>query len=71
MAELKGNERPHRVSVTVGYTRNMGNFESLRIDVGLEADGYGDPSRTYAKVKSWCEAKLVEAMDEVEAELKK
>jgi hypothetical protein len=27
-----------RVSMMIGYTRNMGNFESLRLDVGIEID---------------------------------
>ena len=60
----------HRVKVNVGYTRNMGNFESLRLDIGLEVDGVGKPSDTFEKAWEWTEAKLVEKMAEVEAALK-
>lgn len=60
----------HRVKVTLGYTRNMGNFESLRVDIGLEADGTGNPNDTFDKVYGWTERKLLEKVAEVEAELK-
>lgn len=30
--------RPDRISVTLGETINMGNFESKRIDAGLSTD---------------------------------
>lgn len=48
----------------------MGNFESLRLDIGLEVDGVGKPSDTFEKAYAWAEAKLVEKMNEVEAALK-
>jgi len=64
-------EKPgHRVKVTLGYTRNMGNFESLRVDIGLEADGTGNPNVTFDKVYAWTEQKLLEKVAEVESELK-
>jgi len=64
-------EKPgHRVKVTIGYTRNMGNFESLRVDIGLEADGTGNPNETFDKVYGWTERKLLEKVAEVENELK-
>jgi hypothetical protein len=63
-------ELGHRVKVTIGYTRNMGNFESLRVDIGLEADGVGNPNKTFEKVYSWTEGKLLEKVAEVEQELK-
>jgi hypothetical protein len=74
MSELKDEARKqplmHRVKVNVGYTRNMKNFESLRVDIGLEQEGYGHPNNTFDKVYEWCEEKLVEKMQELEAELK-
>lgn len=60
----------HRVKVSIGYTRNMGNYESLRVDIGLEADGTGNPNDTFDKVYGFAERKLLEKVDEVEAELK-
>jgi hypothetical protein len=47
----------------------MGNFESLRLDIGLEIDGVGKPSDTFQKAWEWTEAKLVEKMKEVEETL--
>jgi len=48
----------------------MGNFESLRIDIGLEVDGYGNPSETFDKAYAWAESKLVDKTTEVEESLK-
>jgi len=47
----------------------MGNFESLRVDVGLEIDGTGNPTPTFDKAYQWVEEKLLEKVNEVEAEL--
>ena len=63
-------ERAHRVSVSMGYTRNMGDFESLRMDVGLEADGTGDPNVTFTRVKNWVQTKMLENFREVEDQLR-
>lgn len=49
----------------------MGNFESLRVDVGLELDGVGNPNATFEKAWTWTEAKLVEKVAEVEEALTK
>ena len=72
MSELESKKAAsaHRVKVSVGYTRNMGNFESLRIDVGLELDGIGNPDPTFDKAYRWAEGKLLEKAAEVEDELK-
>lgn len=73
LSENESNQTPslnHRVKVMVGYTRNMGNYESLRVDIGLDMDGEGNPNATFDKVYSWCEKKLIEKVNEVEAELK-
>ena len=70
MSELKDTRPAHRVKVTLGYTRNMGNFEYLRVDIGLEADGTGNPNVTFEKVYAWAEEKLLEKVAEVEDELK-
>lgn len=72
MAELKEpNQTAHRVKVSVGYTRNMGNYESLRVDIGLDLDGVGNPNATFDKAWNWSQEKLIEKMAEVEAELEK
>jgi hypothetical protein len=73
MAELtvRGDIPKHRVSVSAGYTKNMGDFESLRVDVGLEIDGKpGEtPEQTYLRAAEWVEKKLVDKVDEVTKEL--
>jgi hypothetical protein len=48
----------------------MGNFESLRVDISLEADGFGHPNTTFDRVYSWTEEKLLEKVREVEGQLK-
>jgi hypothetical protein len=57
------------VKVNVGTTINTGNFESLRVDVGLEVDGVGDPTPTFEKAWAWAEKKLVEKAHEIKDEL--
>jgi hypothetical protein len=75
MAELKQTTievTPPRVRVAVGYTKNMGDFESLRYDVAVEASPINgeNTSETYNRVSEFVEKKLVEKMTELEAELK-
>lgn len=61
-----------RVTVTMGFTRNMGNFESLRIDVGLEASRLNgeDSKDTFNRVYSFVEERLMEKFSETEQALK-
>lgn len=61
----------HRVKVQVGTTINTGNFENLRVDIGLEVDGVGDPTPTFEKAWTWAEEKLVEKTHEIKDELDK
>ena len=65
------SELNHRVKVSVGYTRNMGNFESLRVDIGCEVDGNGqNPNETFEKAYQWAETKLIAKIDEVEKDIR-
>ena len=36
MSDLKEEREPARVRYTVGFTKNVGNFESLRMEVAVE-----------------------------------
>lgn len=65
MSEL--TEKTHRVTYAVGYTANMGNFESLRVDLSLALDGVGNPNETLAKVSKWVEDNLGTRVAEVRA----
>lgn len=60
-----------KVNVTLGYTMNVGNFQSLRIDIGIEdqlrdgehvQEGF---DRVYAFVEEQLGKKLQEAKAEV------
>lgn len=65
------NEQPNRVSVSIGFTKNMGDFESLRVDVGLSSDKMPDESTAdaFRRVKDFVKGALVEAVNEAVAEV--
>lgn len=70
MSELTSDLSVHKVTVALGYTFNMGDFESFRVDVGLQASGKGHPDETFQKVYDWCEKKLIKEAQETREELK-
>lgn len=61
----KKPEKKHIVNYELTWTRNMGNFESLKVTVGLSQDGFGHPDATMAKVREWVESNLGTAVEEV------
>lgn len=65
MSELQERGAKHTVQYDISWTKNMGNFESLKINVGLSLEGYGNPAPTLAKVRAFVEEKLGEAVAEV------
>lgn len=72
MAELvEGPE--HTVKVNLGYTKSMGagTYEFVRVDIGLDVKGHGNPSETFNKAYDWAESRLIEKVDEMVKELKK
>ena len=70
MSELHDDLTIHKVSVSLGFTKNLGDFNSLRADVSLEASGKGHPDATFNKVYDWVESKVAEKLAEAEATLK-
>ena len=60
-----------KVSVALGYTINLGNFQSLRIDLGVEdAERDGENiNDAFARVYSFVEEKLTEKVKEASSEL--
>ena len=61
-----------KVSVALGYTLNVGNFQSLRIDLGIEdsrRDGE-NISEAFERVYEFVETKLTEKVKEASAEIK-
>lgn len=60
-----------KVNVTLGYTLNLGNFQSLRIDLGIidsRRDGE-TVNEAFDRVYSFVEQKLTEKVNESKAEL--
>ena len=68
----KMENEPKKVSVTLGYTLNLGNFQSLRLDLGVvdsKRDGENTDQafeRVYKFVEDKLTAKIVEAQSEAE-----
>jgi len=63
-----------KVKVSLGYTLNLGNFESLRIDVGVEDFVIGDENldgamiQTYKYVEEVLTLKVKEAKAELDGQ---
>ena len=66
------NNDETKVSVTLGYTLNLGNFQSLRIDLSVtdnkrEGENTNDAfERVYAFVEAKLQEKVAEAQGEIE-----
>lgn len=60
-----------KVSVTLGYTLNLGNFQSLRVDIGVTDNVRNNENTNDAmnRVYDFVEAKVVEKVQEAKAEL--
>jgi hypothetical protein len=60
-----------KVNVTLGYTLNLGNFQSLRLDLGV-VDNKRDGETTneaFERVYKFVEDKLTEKINEAKVEL--
>lgn len=58
-----------KVNVALGYTLNLGNFQSLRIDIGIE-DTVRDGENAedgFSRVYEFVENKLIEKVKEAQA----
>ena len=68
----KMENEPTKVSVTLGYTLNLGNFQSLRLDLGvIDSSRNGETvdqsfERVYRFVEDKLTAKILEAQSEAE-----
>jgi len=73
MSELKPKElKTTSVRVELQYVRNLGNYESIRVSIGVEDNVRVDENVNSAtdRVYKFVEDKLVEKMEEIEKELK-
>lgn len=59
-----------KMSVTLGYTLNLGNFQSLRIDLGVvdSKRNYEDDNQAFERVYKFVEDKLTEKIKEAQLE---
>lgn len=59
-----------KVSVTLGYTLNLGNFQSLRLDLGIvESRKNGETiDQAFERVYKFVEDKLTEKIKEAQSE---
>lgn len=63
---------PVRVSVGAGFKRNVGNYESMNINVSVSASArHGEDVDTlFERVYKYVDAKLLEKFDETESALR-
>ena len=70
---MEGGVMTTKVKVDLSFTRNLGNYESIKIGIGVEDDlrlGENVESAT-ERVYKFVENKLIEKTREVEEELKR
>jgi hypothetical protein len=69
---MEGGIMTTKVKIDLSFTRNLGNYESIKIGIGVEDDvrvGENVDSAT-ERVYKFVEEKLIEKTREVEEELK-
>lgn len=71
MSDTKTSTTNHKLSVSMGFTRNLGNFESFKMEVGLEVDGKpGEhPDKTFERASQWVEEKFMAEFKKVESQI--
>lgn len=62
---------PTRVRVALGYTVNMGNFESLRVDIAVEDSARQDETAPVLtdRVYAFTEKKLIEKVGAIREQM--
>ena len=61
------------VAYRARFTRNMGNFESLQLEIGVEDEPRGDEkfSEAFNRVKDFVESRLLDEVESLEADINK
>ena len=72
MSNLTSSTSPTNVKVELQFTRNLGNYESLKVSIGIEdyqrqGEHIDDATN---RVYDYVEKKLMEKVNEIEEELK-
>jgi len=65
------NNEETKINVTLGYTLNLGNFQSLRLDLGIvdSARNGENINQAFDRVYKFVEDKLTEKINEAKSEL--
>jgi hypothetical protein len=65
------NNEDTKITVSLGYTLNLGNFQSLRVDLGVEDSRRADEKvdEAFERVYSFVETKLAEKVKEASSEI--
>ena len=60
-----------KISVALGYTLNLGNFQSLRLDLGIVDSKRGEETtnEAFERVYKFVEDKLTEKINEAKEEI--
>lgn len=60
------------VSYRARFTRNMGDFESLQLEIGVEDEPRGDEkfAEAYNRVKDFVESRLLAEVEELESQIR-
>jgi hypothetical protein len=60
-----------KISVTLGYTLNLGNFQSLRVDIGCTDFVRSDETKELAtdRIYKFVEEQVISKVDEAKKEL--
>ena len=72
MSELSEDLQSTVVKVNLKYVRNLGNYESVHVELGVEDFKRGGETTSAAmdRVYSFVEGKLLDKVGEIESELK-
>jgi len=65
------NNEETKVSVTLGYTLNLGNFQSLRIDLGVTDSKRNEETTgdAFDRIYEFVENKLIAKINDAKAEI--
>ena len=72
MTNLTSSDKLSLVKIDLQFTRNLGNYESLKVGIGIEDSQRAGETIDEAtnRVYNFVEKKLMEKVNEIESELK-
>jgi len=60
-----------RVSAHIGFTLNVGNFQALKVDLGIEDTVHSDenPDQAMDRIYNYLEKKLIKKLQDTQKEI--